>query len=149
MPPAKRTPGPGPTLARSGRVTKWDANVSLVVPDKRYPATEKIYQCDLSLTVDLLEPIKGRRTATILVTEAPPNSSTDLLQPPPRVGSIASITKTVLMMVSVPQGAMSAIMGLAACNRLASCLVVFPEPYRGRADITAFHFSTSAADDLN
>lgn len=135
----KRTIPPVLPLVVSGRVTAWDAVVSLDGSNGRA----------VTLKVSLLEPIKKRTSAVINVNEQRTNAHATW-PPQGEIGAtITAITKDdVHVLATVTTAEMTALVMLAAGNRLKSCLLSCPEPHLGRAVINAFRVGTQEPEDL-
>lgn len=135
----KRTIPPVLPSFYSGRVIAWDAVVSLDGSNGRA----------VTLKISLLQPIKKRSSAVINVNEQRSNAHATW---PPRgeVGAtITAITKDdVHVLATVTTAEMTALLMLAAGNRLKSCMLFCPEPHLGRAAVDAFRVGTQEPEDL-
>ncbi len=136
---AKRTPIPALPLIHTGKVIAWDAAVSLDGTDGRA----------VTLKVSLFEPIKRRSSAVINILEQRTNARS-AWPPPGKIGAtITAITKDdVHILATVATAEMTALLTLAAGNRLKSCLIACPEPYRGGAVIGTLRVGTQEPEDL-
>jgi hypothetical protein len=147
--PAKRMPGSNKLECWVGRIVSWEAHVGLSVERSKSHGVRRSSHHFLTLKAELLEPIKGRRKVTLRLVRDEDASSIEAHQKREHVGHIWSITKNdVEIWIYVTDVAMSEILSLAACGRLASCSFVCQEPYRGRADIVNFAAGTIVAEEF-
>ncbi|MCO5358425.1 hypothetical protein [Acidovorax kalamii] len=138
MPPLGKAIPVLPSLF-SGRVTEWDAVVSLDGSNGRA----------VTLKVSLLNPIKKRSSVVINVNEQRTNA--DATWPPNgEIGAqVTAITKDdVHILATVTSAEMTALLALATGNRLKSCLLACTEPYRGRAHVDMLRLGTQEPEDL-
>lgn len=147
--PAKRMPSRNTIDTRVGRITAWEARIDIALDRNESAGVRRSCTHGITLTVALLEPIKGRQGATLRLQSsnggAPSNASPQL----EGVGNIWAMTKThVEMWIYMTDVERSEILALAACGRLASCQFAFRDLYRGKAEIVSFATGTVAAEDF-
>ena len=121
-----------------GSVTGWDANVSLCESGARH----------MTIRVLLEDPIKGRTSAVIQISEQQTDRQQQEFFRFPQIGTrIVSMTKEdVHVLATVSSTVMTTLLTLAPSNRLRSCLLACHEPYRGQAIITALHIGTDPCE---
>lgn len=119
-----------------GDITAWNASVSLCGAQTR----------SMTFKVELSEPIKGRSSAVINVSEQQSAPQQPECLPLHDVGArIVSMTKeNVCVSATVSSKVMTTLLTLAASNRLNSCLLSCNPPFRGQAVVTALHIGTDA-----
>ena len=131
-------------LMCSGRVTAWESTVSLAKGSPHSGDVASPGSRCATLAVELLEPIKGRTTADIVVMEQSAERSGASIR-----AHITSMGKSAVHVQAIVTGEeMSGLLALATCNRLKSCLLAYEEPIRGRAAITALRVGTQEPEVL-